>query len=263
MPDEPNPYSRLYHRFITEYPDVYADKPLFGAWASLLMIADGSFPSPAPLPRWVTDAEVDRLVEAGLLTVMPGDTFSIRGLPAERARRAGAAVLGGVSRATAAERGPDGRFLPAGDQPGPAGEPAGVQPGQPAGTSRSSLDEDEKKTRTKRNEDEHPNARVGPDGWVEVIRAAESLTGRPYVVPSPHTRMGEQVVDLIERHGAATIIATFDRVAGALDKPPTIQQLVFGTRDALDRVPRVNPESEHDRTVRELKERARGNQRPD
>jgi hypothetical protein len=90
-------YSRLYHRFAQEFPDVWADDRVFGAWTKLLILADASWPMRPPLPRSVRPAVVSRLSEAGLLEV-DGDTYTLRGLDAERARRRDAARTGAAKR---------------------------------------------------------------------------------------------------------------------------------------------------------------------
>jgi hypothetical protein len=92
-----DPYSRLYWRFREEFPEVYADKPLFGWWASLLMIAEGAHPSAAELPRRIKPSVLDALVKAELLEILPGDRFRIRGVTKERERRAEAARVGGLA----------------------------------------------------------------------------------------------------------------------------------------------------------------------
>jgi hypothetical protein len=90
-------YTRLYHRFAEEFPDVWADDRAFGVWTRLLMLADASWPMRPHLPRSVRPRMLARLKDAGLL-IVTGDTYTIRGLDAERTRRRDAARTGAAKR---------------------------------------------------------------------------------------------------------------------------------------------------------------------
>ena len=90
-------YSRLYHRFPTEFPEIWADERAFGSWTKLLMLADASWPIRPPLPRSVRAPVLAKLRDAGLLAV-EGDTYIVRGLDAERTRRRDAAAVGAAKR---------------------------------------------------------------------------------------------------------------------------------------------------------------------
>lgn len=85
------PYSRLYHRFAEEFHDVYADDQALSTWIRLLLLADASWPMRPPLPRSVRARVLRTLITAGLV-IFDGDTYTIRGLDAERTRRRDAAV---------------------------------------------------------------------------------------------------------------------------------------------------------------------------
>lgn len=90
-------YSRLYHRFPTEFPEVWADDRAFATWTRLLVLADASWPMRPALPRSVKGKPLATLQEAGLIEV-DGDTYTIRGLDAERTRRRDAAAVGAAKR---------------------------------------------------------------------------------------------------------------------------------------------------------------------
>jgi len=79
------PYSRIYHRIMTEYPSVWRSPAQFGLWAQLLILAEKFYPDPAPTPR--KTREYRALVATGL--VLEGDSggYTIKGLAAERERR--------------------------------------------------------------------------------------------------------------------------------------------------------------------------------
>lgn len=86
-----DPYSRLYHRFAEEFPDVWANDRALATWVRLLRIADASWPMKPPLPRSVRPGPLAVLVGVELVTVL-GDCYTVRGLDAERSRRKDAAA---------------------------------------------------------------------------------------------------------------------------------------------------------------------------
>jgi hypothetical protein len=106
-----DPYSRYYWRFADEYPAVYADDHLFAAWGRLLMQADGVYPASAPIPRWIKQSVLKRLVEEGVVVLTAGDRYRIRGQVKERETRHAEAVAGGLKRAATAQRDASGRWM--------------------------------------------------------------------------------------------------------------------------------------------------------
>lgn len=90
-------YARLYHKFAYEFPAIYANDRLLAPWVRLLMVADASWPMRPPIPRSVPVRSWNTLVDCGL--VLPdGDTYTIRGLDAERTRRRDAGRTGAAKR---------------------------------------------------------------------------------------------------------------------------------------------------------------------
>ncbi len=90
-------YSRLYHRFSQEFPDVWADDQALASWVRLLALADASWPMRPPLLRSVRKRTLERLMDAGLVEVS-GETYTILGLDAERNRRRDAGRKGAAQR---------------------------------------------------------------------------------------------------------------------------------------------------------------------
>jgi hypothetical protein len=89
--NEHEPYARVYHaKLQREYPEVWRDDALLSAWLRLHALADASWPMHPPLPRSIRPKALAGLVEAGLVTVT-GDTYTTRGLDAERSARSKAA----------------------------------------------------------------------------------------------------------------------------------------------------------------------------
>ena len=87
------PYSRVYWSVADDpkFAGIYDDDPAFALWTRLLMAADALWPAPAPLPRRARPRPLSKLVDAGLVDLMPGDRYRIHGLDAERGRRGAAA----------------------------------------------------------------------------------------------------------------------------------------------------------------------------
>lgn len=79
-------YSRLYHRFPSEFEAVWKDDHALATWTRLLLLADASWPMRPPVPRSVRPKALAALVDAGLV-VVDGDCYTVRGLDAERTRR--------------------------------------------------------------------------------------------------------------------------------------------------------------------------------
>ena len=88
------PYSRVYWSIMDDpkFDGIRDDCRVMGAWLLLLVQADMSHPAPAHLPRTVPSAATKRLGEAGLIDILTGHRYRIRGLDAERERRKSAAT---------------------------------------------------------------------------------------------------------------------------------------------------------------------------
>ena len=83
-------YSRIYHRLMNEYPDVFSDARLLGTYVRMLVLADKFWPERAPVGR--LRASERALVRSGLVTLhVPDGTYSVRGMDAERNARRNAA----------------------------------------------------------------------------------------------------------------------------------------------------------------------------
>lgn len=85
-------YIRVYYdELADEFPEVWADPLLYWSWSRLLVVAEKMWPSVPEVPRAVRPRPVARLVELGIVTLVPPHCFQVRGLDAERTRRANAA----------------------------------------------------------------------------------------------------------------------------------------------------------------------------
>lgn len=97
MPDDK--YVRVYYSVNDDpkFDTVRSDAAVFGTWVRLLMVADAVWPASADLPRWVRRGHLTTLITAQIVDVLSDDRFRIRGLDAEREKRASAARVGGLA----------------------------------------------------------------------------------------------------------------------------------------------------------------------
>lgn len=91
-----------------DYPDIWYDATACHTWLRLLVAADESWPSIPELPPAIRRADTDKLVRCGLLEVLPGRRYHLKGYVTERtdrqekARKAAIASHGGGADAPAA-----------------------------------------------------------------------------------------------------------------------------------------------------------------
>lgn len=100
MPDD-RKYSRVYHDAVEDprFAGIWSSDPSLALWVRLLVVADATWPSPAPVPRSAKPRPLAALVESGLVELVAGDNYRIRGLDAERTKRAEAGRIGGLASA--------------------------------------------------------------------------------------------------------------------------------------------------------------------
>jgi hypothetical protein len=94
------PYSRVYHEILTDpkFEGIFRDDGTLAAWLRLLIAAEQAWPLPAMIPRSVDQLVLNTLVDHDLVVYAGnGDTFRIKGLDAERNRRAEAGRAGGLA----------------------------------------------------------------------------------------------------------------------------------------------------------------------
>src|SRR5512146_3031284 len=90
------PYSRVYWSVFDDerFAAIRGDCRNFGAWLTMLLVADMAYPSSAFVPPTVSRSSLAALVDAGLVEPQPGGMFRLHGLQSERSRRADAARWG-------------------------------------------------------------------------------------------------------------------------------------------------------------------------
>lgn len=109
-------YSRIYWTIVDDqkFAEVYEDDRRWAAYVRLLMAAEATYPSAAPIPRWLADDVLAYLCEVRIVEVVRGQSYRIVGLQTEREGRISGRAVGGTVRANQAERDEFGHFLPAG-----------------------------------------------------------------------------------------------------------------------------------------------------
>lgn len=242
MTAQADPYSRFYWRFIDEFPDIYDDKPTFGWWMTLLVMAEGAHPSSPHLPRSIPRKALDKLVEAQLVELGTGDRFRVRGVDAERARRSEAARVGGLAR----HRSPNAEQL--------------LSKRSANGQRTVSLDEtrldEQRQDETRKERALGPMPVKGMDGAVVEVdvqseiptdltrlqKLAEELTGVPYVMANVHGGLGKKAwQEQLLPHGYSRVERAWrgihNRSFAEGSSPPTLRQLVLGADDILNPVP--------------------------
>jgi hypothetical protein len=103
MTAQRDPYVKVYYSIVDDpkFETVYDDDAALATWLRLLIVADGTYPAPAPVPLSVRRRAFDMLVGAGIVDVCVGSRYRIHGLEGEREKRSEAGRAGGIARANA------------------------------------------------------------------------------------------------------------------------------------------------------------------
>lgn len=80
-------YARVYHEIVDDpkFERVYDNDAALACWLRCLLLADATYPMPAPIPR--RNSAFALLVDVGLIEERTGHRFTVKGLAAERERR--------------------------------------------------------------------------------------------------------------------------------------------------------------------------------
>jgi hypothetical protein len=100
MTAQSDPYVRVYYRIIDDpkFADVFDDDSRLACWLRLLLLADGTWPAPAPIPATVRRGPLQHLVRVGLIDLVPGGRFRIHGMDPERGERRAKAQKAAATR---------------------------------------------------------------------------------------------------------------------------------------------------------------------
>lgn len=92
-------YVRVYYNdLIRDYPGVWADNDQLATWLRLLSTADPMWPTPPELPRSVKQRILDKLVASTLVLTLVDHRYRMKGMDAERERRADAGRIAAAKR---------------------------------------------------------------------------------------------------------------------------------------------------------------------
>jgi hypothetical protein len=100
MAAQTDPYVRVYYRVIDDpkFRDVFDDDARLACWLRLLLIADGTYPAPAPIPAGIKRAALAHLVSSGIIDLEPGGRYRVHGMEPERSRRSSQAEMAARKR---------------------------------------------------------------------------------------------------------------------------------------------------------------------
>ena len=100
MTAQTDPYVRVYYRVIDDpkFADVFDDDARLACWLRLLLVADGTWPAPAPIPANVKRGPFQHLVKVGLIDIVAGGRYRIHGMDGERGGRKEKAVAAANKR---------------------------------------------------------------------------------------------------------------------------------------------------------------------
>jgi hypothetical protein len=86
-------YVRVYWSIVDDekFATVFDDNDHLATWLRLLMAADQAWPASANVPAALRKRSLEELVRVGLIDLVPGGRFRIRGLDSERIRRSDSA----------------------------------------------------------------------------------------------------------------------------------------------------------------------------
>lgn len=228
MTEKPPRYARVIHG----HPALsLPNAATRGTWITMFALADATWPASAPVPRSCAAKAVRELVAEGLIVLEGLDGFRCPDLDALRqgiSDKAARSVAHRYDRDTT------------------------VEPPNIDRTTGDLLRDETQRNETQRDTTQRngdTTSAPAPDEAREVWGVIGRLTGSDARSPG----YDDQIKDLVRRHGQAKVVAALHRAAGAVPDRPAIRQLVFGASDDLDRIPQVAPESEHDRTLRQVR----------
>lgn len=231
MTAQDDPYVRVYYRALTDEKFRGLSSAAWGHWVRLLVVADGMYPSAAPLPRWVEDGPLAELSAATIVDLLEGDYFLIHGMEPERQRRADAAAYAADVKhhgKDEADRRKAARAAGASDrmQPQPTGRPQ--QPNRPPGAASPLLSSPSLSTPIHAV----PDARDGEPS--EPYRTLEELTGN-FPVQRVEPNAIRTLDALCDRRGIPAVLAALRAEAPGIDpQPPAPWPLIAAVRNRLE-----------------------------
>jgi hypothetical protein len=237
------PFVKVYHVDLeANFPEIYRDARLLGTLVQLLAVADAMWPKLPEVPRSVRSADVKALEKAGLLTPIPPYHYSIRGLDAERTRRADAA------RNAAGKRWADAARNAAGST---------------ASIPNRGRDSIKPESETEAEADHAAGHRTnGQPPIEEPLRIWLDGHGA-HLDEDSSPRLNADLIQLAERDGTDVVLAAFERLArNSANRTPA--QFIYGADRAIHPIESarsVPAETPDERQLREMLERKEARER--
>jgi hypothetical protein len=238
----PARFVRVYHSILDDerFREVYDDDHALALWLRLLLLADAIWPMPAHLPHGHRRAALARLVKAGLIELVDGGRYRVHGLDGERARRSEHARLASEARwQNNARTAPSSA---ASIHTGSAEETAEEHAGT-AQTMTPSIARSIARTMPIRREEKRREILIaralgeGVQGEGDELAAVETWLASRRLAVDPASRAGTELARLVDRHGAAAVIAAVERLGPLTDG----RQAVYGALKALAPIPDPPP----------------------
>jgi len=241
-----------YEDLETNFPEVWRDARSFWTWARMAAQADRLWPDRPEVPAWPTKTVLKRLVELGLVVLVDGGRYTVRGLDKKRQEELERRTLASDSaRNAAASRWSRSRSADRSAER-PKRHATNDARHTDIQTPNSVVASDEAPTESGvfGSADEDP-PRVDPE-VLKLQKLAESLTSRPYAMANVYSGLGLKAVEeQLAPHGYARVEAAWRRVTSQIvdGKRPTMRQLVFGADAILNPVPNPQKLTESDRSA--------------
>lgn len=217
MPDD-RKYVRVYYNdLIRDYPDVWDDDAQLATWLRMLSTADPLWPTPPELPRSVKARPLAALVNASLVETLPRQRFRMKGMDAERTKRADAARNAAASRWQS------------------DGNAAGNAKPMPKRAEQSKAENEQSKADADALPPDEPH-----DPWDAPEQEAIAWLARHGCSVVPGNGYHRQLITAVERHGVNAIVGMMDRLAAAGTKQGDLQGFLFGAINAVDKASRPN-----------------------
>jgi hypothetical protein len=234
----PARFVRVYHSILDDerFREVYDDDHALALWLRLLLLADAIWPMPAHLPHGHRRAALARLVRAGLIELVDGGRYRVHGLDGERARRSEHARRASEARwqtpSNAASNAP--RNAPS----SPFSNAERIAESNAAGNAAGNAEAMPIRREEKRREILIARALgEGVQGEGDELAAVETWLASRRLAVDPASRAGTELARLVDRHGAAAVIAAVERLGPLTDG----RQAVYGALKALAPIPDPPP----------------------
>lgn len=253
MTKERDPYSRHYWRLVDDdkFKEVYPDDHHFATWSRLLMLADQAWPASAHLPASARRMSVKKLADVGLIVLLPGGRFRMKGTNAERARRSQLAKDAADIRWGNADRSADGNA-----ERTATADP----PGMPSNTTQSNTEQSKATQHRPRASMESVGDVLPRVGSADAYGVSDdehrvfAYLSRCGAFIRPDAPLGLRLQSLIERRGVESVLEQISRMSKG--ERLSDRQWVFGLEAALDPVPGSKDAREAEQAVDEQKRRA-------